>query len=193
MGNIGITFSSDEPFFGELPWISDDDLHLADEEDNRVALSAFYEKRRREIGGLVAVLLGRRVGLEDVIAHTFLRAFRSIKRLRSSQSLDIWLKGYAVAAFVRYSLTRRPRRAPDSRRRRPRAVLHDFRVCPETLHHHLDELPLLRRTVFVMSEMQGLDVRTIAQILGAPLFATKLILYYARRKFYRGLFRTTTL
>ena len=194
MGHIGIEATTNGPFFGELPWFTNDDALLREcKNGNREALFTLYAVRRSELGKFIAVILGPGAQLEDVIAEVFLRAFRSIQRLKHSSKFDTWLKGLAVAAAVHHLRKRRFRLRLSRTGGRPTPVLQDYRVSPEVIYRHLDDLPLMRRTVLIMSEMQGLSSSEIAEILGAPPFVVRLVLYLARRRFYRRLFSSRTL
>ncbi len=49
----------------------------------------------------------------------------------------------------------------------------------------LDTLPPKKRTVLVLHEIQGLDIKEIAAIVKAPQVTVRTRLHYARKEFYR--------
>jgi RNA polymerase sigma-70 factor (ECF subfamily) len=53
------------------------------------------------------------------------------------------------------------------------------------VQHILDQMPPKKRVVFVLHEIEGLDVPEIAELVGAPRVTVRTRLHYARKEFFR--------
>jgi RNA polymerase sigma-70 factor (ECF subfamily) len=139
------------------------------------AISALY----REHAGLLARVCSRMgagspADVEDVVQTTFLEAIRGAHRFEGKSSFRGWLVAIAL------NQTRLHRRSEGRARRKLEQIAH---VQPahedrELVHVRAEEmrrveaalagLPELQREALVLSEIEGLPAKEIAELLGAP-------------------------
>lgn len=162
---------------------------------DRAAFEQFYRDNRRFVAGNLYRVLGDRSELDDLVQEVFVIAFRGMERFRGDAKLSTWL--YRICVNVALGRLRsRSRRAPPV----PYADLveepidetetpPDLRIQQrqelERAYRALEHLAPKKRVVFVLHEVQGLDIKEIADIVQAPLVTVRTRLHYARKEFYQ--------
>lgn len=148
---------------------------------------------------------GSRDEARDLCQKTFVKAYRSLRRLRDPERLSSWL--YQIATNVSRDAARSRNLHPtvsldelseehpeglgamaDHERNRPDAAAHD-RDVRELLNQALQSIPEDQRVVVVMKEYQGLKFTEIADALQVPINTVKSRMYYglsALRKLFDG-------
>jgi len=129
---------------------------------------------------------------EDIVQETFLRAWRSRRRLRNPQSVRVWLLRIATNVW-RDRLRSRTRHDTSTRR-----LLNDVpgtaqgpgeaMAKRETLHEVLrmmDSLPPRQRQVLHLSAVEAMRLDEIARVLEITSQAAKASLSLARRAMRR--------
>jgi RNA polymerase sigma-70 factor (ECF subfamily) len=160
----------------------------------RPAFEQFYRDHRRSVAGNLYRVLGDRAELDDLVQEVFVIAFRGMVRFRGDAKLSTWL--YRICVNVALGRLRsRSRRAPAL----PYAELDDAgdggANAPDKqlerreelvqVYRALERLAPKKRIVFILHEIQGLDIKEIAEIVQAPLVTVRTRLHYARKEFYR--------
>ncbi len=160
----------------------------------RAAFEQFYREHRRGVAGNLYRVLGDRAELDDLVQEVFVIAFRGMERFRGDAKLSTWL--YRICVNVALGRLRaKSRRAPavpygeldeagDEGENAPDRQL-ERREELARAHRALERLSPKKRIVFVLHEVQGLDIREIAEIVRAPLVTVRTRLHYARKDFYR--------
>ena len=157
----------------------------------RRAFDELYLTFRRPLARQLVRMLGPRADVEDTLQEVFLEVFRSIARFRGDARLATWL--YRLTAHVAYHRLRtRKRKEPrtdeiEDRFAAPAASpeerLSGQRELAE-VHRILQTLAPKKRMVFVLHELEGLEIEEIARIVGAPRVTVRTRLFYARREFF---------
>jgi RNA polymerase sigma-70 factor (ECF subfamily) len=167
------------------------DLVARCQKGDKEALGEFYRLYRAEVArNLFRVLGPSRGELEDVLQEVFIEVFRSIARFRGEARLSTWL--YRVCVNVALQrLRKRKRRAEVSTEA---IVERESGVTPEreldsrrrldAVYGILDLLSPKKRVVFILHEIEGLEPREIAGVVGAPVLTVRTRLHYARKEFY---------
>ena len=156
---------------------------------DRGAFDTLYAAHRRQ----VAALLYRIVGpgdMEDAIQDVFFEVWKSIGRFRAESKLSTWLHRLTVNVALRRLRTKK-RREPDNAGdpdlipigETPERALRR-KMALRNVQRVLDQMPPKKRIVFVLHEVEGLDVAEIAEIVGAPRVTVRTRLHYARKDFY---------
>jgi RNA polymerase sigma-70 factor (ECF subfamily) len=142
-------------------------------------------------------VLGDRAELDDLVQEVFVIAFRGMARFRGESKLSTWL--YRICVNVALGrlraktrrpppiLTAEPVRAEDEKPTddgSPEKAL-ERREDIARVYRALEQLSPKKRVVLVLHEIQGLDIREIAEIVSAPLITVRTRLHYARKEFYR--------
>jgi len=174
--------------------IAEADLIARVRTGERAAEIELYTLHRRSVAAALYRVLGDRDELEDLVQEVFVVAFRRIGEFRGDARLSTWL--YRISVNVALGALRRRKRRPipvgieatAHSERDPEAgpyehlaAERDRRLCYEIL----DTLAPKKRLVLYLHEIEGLDLKAIAEIIGAHPVTVRTRLYYARREFYR--------
>jgi RNA polymerase sigma-70 factor (ECF subfamily) len=153
--------------------------------DEAAQAGLLYERYARQLQGFCRARLSSREEAEDAVQHTFLNAYRSLRRGTRPRAEAAWM--FAIAANVC-----RERRRSAWRRSRFEVVSDDGlvgdRAAPEHSHEELTgvadalaELTPNQRRAILMREWQGLSYREIAAELALTEGAVETLLFRARR------------
>lgn len=140
-------------------------------------------------------LTGNRSDAEDVLQESCVRAFQSISQLREETGRSwilaivrntayTWLRKNRSGSFVFVEdLTEHERIDAElgGKDENPETQLIE-RVDAARFETAIKELPSQFREVLVLRDMQGLDYREIAQVIGAPIGTVMSRLARARRR-----------
>ena len=163
---------------------------------------AAYERLVRTHAGRMLAVARRMLrdgdAAEDVVQDAFISAFKAIDRFKGDAKLSTWLHRIVVnAALMR--IRARSRRSESSIEDLLPRFLEDghHEVSPEEWKHSahellereatrakvrelIDQLPADYRTVLVMRDIEELDTRETAELLGITPNAAKIRLHRAR-------------
>lgn len=161
----------------------------------RAAQEELYRRHRRQVAANLYRVLGQRVDLDDLVQEVFVIAFRGLDRFRGDARLSTWLYRICVnVALGRIrSKTRRPPPVPLQA-----AALESVEASPaspeqlvsqrqerERVYRVLEAMSPKKRMVLFLHEIEGLDLKEIAYVVGAHPVTVRTRLFYARREFYR--------
>ncbi len=161
------------------------------QDGDRVALGEFYSRYRGEVSRNIYRVLGPfRSDLEDVMQEVFIEVFRSIARFRGDAQISTWLYRLCVnVALQRMRKRRRMNEISDDKVSEP--TDHetpeqdvDAKRRLAAVYRLLDSLSPKKRLVFILHEIDGLEPREIANIVGAPVLTVRTRLHYARKEFF---------
>jgi RNA polymerase sigma-70 factor, ECF subfamily len=127
---------------------------------------------------------------EDAVQDIFIAVFRSLKHFRGEAQLSTWI--YRIAARHAIRLGRR-RRARETMRmammKEKTAVVTDpseRSTQLATLDRMLGRLPLKKRTVLVLFEIEGLSAKEISDVVGCPENTVWSRLHHARSEMVKA-------
>jgi RNA polymerase sigma-70 factor (ECF subfamily) len=160
------------------------------------AFEPLVEKYRARVWRLAYQVLRDREEALDCAQEAFVRAFQSLSRFRGQSAFYTWLfritlnlatdrhraRGARARAFGAERVTEEEwaRTAPDPGMRPDDAALGAERR--ERIHRALDALPVKARTIIMLSDIEGLSYREIAQVLDCPIGTVMSRLHNARRR-----------
>jgi len=152
-------------------------------------MGAFEELYGAHAGRLYNVacrLLGNPADAEDLVQEAFLQAHRKLDTFRGDAALGTWLHRLLVNLGLDYLRSRAGRTAQAT------AGIDDVRVVPftrpETVAERIDleqaiaRLPDGSRAAFVLHDVEGLDHKEVAAVLGVSEGTSKSQLHKARLK-----------
>ncbi len=155
----------------------------------RGEMGAFEELYGAHAGRLYNVacrLLGNPADAEDLVQEAFLQAHRKLDTFRGDAALGTWLHRLLVNLGLDYLRSRAGRTAQAT------AGIDDVRVVPftrpETVAERIDleqaiaRLPDGSRAAFVLHDVEGLDHKEVAAVLGVSEGTSKSQLHKARLK-----------
>jgi RNA polymerase sigma-70 factor (ECF subfamily) len=120
----------------------------------------------------------------DVLQEVWIKAFRSIGKLKDPGALRSWL--YSITHGIAVDRIRRN----SSRERAEQVELEDFQEADEpsfaaedaaAIHQALSELGLRHREVLVLHFLEDLSIAEIARVVGCTEGTVKSRMHYAKR------------
>lgn len=150
---------------------------------------AFNQVMRNHEDRVFAVcmrVIGNREGARDATQETFLTVFRKASQFKGNSALGTWI--YRIAVNTCYDQLRKQKR----RRTEPMPEHHDpadhaaveaiesAALRPE-IEHALAAIPADFRTAVVLSDIEGLGLPEIAEILAVPVGTVKSRVFRGRR------------
>lgn len=150
------------------------------------AFEALYRAHAPRLYGVTCRLVGDMADAEDLLQEIFLLAHRKLGTFRGDAALGTWLYRLAINRCLDYLRTRaaRPSTAtldatPDvisGRDARPTETI----VARMDLDRAIAQLPDGYRTAFVLHDVEGLEHREIAALLGVSEGTSKSQVHKAR-------------
>lgn len=173
------------------------DLVIQARDGNRPAFEQLIECYQGDIYRLIYYRIRTRMDAEDLTQDVFVRAFRSIARIREPLKFRSWLFRIAVNRVNDYLRKKRVRSIFKSSDEGAdvQPVTTDFQDPPEALEQVLKEdfwrlveriskkLSKMEREVFMLRFLDNLNINEIAQILKKSESTVKTHLYRALAKF----------
>jgi RNA polymerase sigma-70 factor (ECF subfamily) len=160
------------------------------------AFEPLVEKYRARVWRLAYQVLRDREEALDCTQEAFVRAYQSLSRFRGQSAFYTWLfritlnvatdrhraRGARARAFGAERVTEEEwaRTAPDPREGPDDSALGAERR--ERIRRALDSLPVKARTIIMLSDIEGLSYREIAQVLDCPIGTVMSRLHNARRR-----------
>ncbi len=150
-----------------------------------------FEARLKECAGL-AFRVARGVvhntaDAEEVAQEAFLRAYRSVARLREPKSFRAWVVriAFRLALDRVRAARRREVRETAWARTRPETTGEDAAAESETrrlVRAALDELPEKFRVVLILTAIEGHSLEDVAEMLDLPEGTVKSRMHFGRKK-----------
>lgn len=173
-----------------VPAVRADELALV-ERCRRGDLGAFEEVYRAHSGRLYSVacrMVGNPTDAEDLLQEIFLAAHRKLDSFRGESALGTWLYRLATNLCLDYlrSKTARTNQMTDALDDEPgladlsRRGLADRVLTRMDLERALTQLPEGCRAAFVLHDVQGLEHREVAEVLGIAEGTSKSQVHKAR-------------
>jgi RNA polymerase sigma-70 factor, ECF subfamily len=160
------------------------------------AFEPLVERYRQRVWRLAYQLLRDREEAWDVAQEAFVRAFHSLPSFRGQSAFYTWLfritvnvatdrqraRGAQARAFgsERVPEEEWKRTTPDAGARPDQAAVRSEQR--ERIQQALDALPPKARTIIMLSDVEGLSYREIAEVLGCPIGTVMSRLHNARKR-----------
>ncbi|MHB1845185.1 MAG: RNA polymerase sigma factor [Deltaproteobacteria bacterium] len=158
---------------------------------DRAAQRELFARLRPEVLRHVSFLTRRRAEVEDIVQEALLEVFRSLGSFQGRSSLKTW--AHRITVRVTYRFLRRQRSKAPPPELRPEDVVGAEEEGPEeraeTRDRHLKALRILetlspkKRLVLSLHDLEGLEAKEIAKLVGAPVLTVRTRLFYARQEF----------
>lgn len=181
---------------------SDLELAAAIARRDPVAVRLVMRRNNQRLFRAAWRILRNREDAEDAVQSGYLKAFTAIKSFAGRSSLSTWLTRIVINNALAHARASRRRRSLLEESEVP--ILDDYRemlmrgsmaVSPERalagkqirriVDDAIDRLPAPFRTVFVLRQIEDLDVAGVAETLGIPAATVKTRHLRARRRLQR--------
>jgi RNA polymerase sigma factor (sigma-70 family) len=168
----------------------DDGDPAADNRDPRSRFRSLYESTFRDIYAFVARSQGTGSDTDDVVAETYLAAWRRINDVPASPEDRLWMYGVARNTLARFQRTRQRRRHLLSRlSSQPDSVappIEPHSRHPEVLEA-VSHLPKREREAVHLIYWVGLSQDEAATVMGCSANALRIRLHRAKKRLSRRL------
>ncbi|MCA9523036.1 MAG: RNA polymerase sigma factor [Myxococcales bacterium] len=169
----------------------DEEFVLACQKGDHAAFRRLYNEYKHKIVGIVRNVIGPTADLDDVVQTVFVEIYKSIRHYKGDSKLSTWI--YRLSVNVALQHIRR------AKRRRWFILTSDTEVLERTLpvdiigqvegrqmlqkiYELLDTIKPKKRTVYILHELQGMDVDEISEVVGVPTNTVKSRLFHARKE-----------
>lgn len=161
---------------------------------DRDAFAALYHARLRPVTRYIAAIIRETDHVDDVVAQTFLVAWRDLPKLREATRFDAWL--FRIAHNQAFSQMRRRRYTADIDAAQSLATADletlpqdrlDQQLTAEELRDSMQTLPDDQRTVIYLRFFADLPHRDIARQLGKTEQAVRALQHRALGRLRRHL------
>lgn len=168
------------------PEPSDADLIARVVSGDRAAFDEIMRRHEDKIFSVCLRIMGNRDRALDSTQETFLTVFRKAAQFKGNAALGTWI--YRIAVNTCYDQLRKAKR----RRTDPLPEYHDpidhgaedavdsAALRPE-LRLALEHLPEEFRTAVILSDIEGMSLPDVAEVMGVPVGTVKSRLFRARR------------
>ena len=151
---------------------------------DEAALAELVARYSPKLRYLVGRMLGRPLGVDDLVQDIWLDLIRALPRLAAAEAFKTWL--YRIARDRVYGQLRKERRAPLPLDGEPEAAAEaDDDGYDEAdiaaVHAGLAELPCEQREALVLRFLEGMSYEEIAAATGAPVGTVRSRLYYGKQ------------
>ena len=171
---------------------TDEALVTAAQAGDREAVDTLIRRHQSRIFNFALTLTAGGADADDLAQETFIRAFRGLSRFRGESSFKHWLYRIAVNA-ARTRRAQQARQAPvwearveadDLAERHPARAAGSVEqavIRRQALDRALAALPHDLRAAVVLRDVEGLEYRAIAAVLGIPAGTVMSRIFRARR------------
>jgi RNA polymerase sigma-70 factor (ECF subfamily) len=136
-------------------------------------MTELWRQHRAALRGYIARRVREADAVDDILQEVFLKAYTGLHAVKSPGSVAAWLYRIAAHAVADHYRARRPVETLPEQMAAPapeRDAIAELAACLQPL---IDRLPATYRTALVMSEIDGLPQREVADRLGLSLSGAK--------------------
>lgn len=164
-------------------------------EKDEAAFQELIERYKTQVAGLAYKMVGDYEDAKDISQIVFVKTFYNLKGFDTKKKFSTWLYRITVNASIDYWRRGRKHRhedlelaseRPAEAEKTPEAVFYK-KSTEEKIRRALDILSPRQRTVFVLRDMEGLEVAEVAAVMNMPQVSVRWYLHRARIKLRREL------
>ncbi len=159
---------------------------------NPNALGDLFIRHAPAVRRLTVSIMGPTQDLDDLVQNVFLNVHRSLHRFRGSARFTTWL--HRITVNTALSALRKPKRhvpyPPEAftQAKDPKNGIEETLVVHEMmcrLFKILDTLTPKRRIAFTLFAVEGLSLKEICDLTGAPSAVVKSRIFFARKEVFQ--------
>ncbi len=157
-------------------------------ENDPTAFQELVERYKTQVAGLAFKMIGDYEDAKDISQIVFVKAFLNLKRFDTKRKFSTWLFRITVNSAIDYWRRYRKHKCEaleeaadkaDDLGRTPEAVFFK-KVTAEKIRKALDVLNPRQRSVFILRDMEGMDMADVAKIVEMPQITVRWHLHKAR-------------
>lgn len=150
-------------------------------------ISDLWSEHRARLRGYIAKRVRENDAADDILQEVFLKASENLHSLKSGGSIAAWLYRIAANAIVDHYRSRKPWEELPADVAAPEAEPNYVAELAKCLEPLIAEMPETYRTALVLSEIEGLPQREVANQLNISLSGAKSRVQRGREKLRRRL------
>ena len=157
---------------------------------NQLSFSKIVDKYKSQVAGLAYRMVGSYEDAKDVSQNVFVKAYQNLKSFDTKRRFSTWLYRITMNASIDY--LRKYRKYKFDHLDDLAGQLNDSKNNPEKVFNNslvrwaikdsLENLNAKQKSVFVLRDLEGLDINEIAQITQMPQATVRWYLHRARAK-----------
>ncbi len=157
---------------------------------NQISFGKLVDKYKSLVSGLAYRMVGSYEDAKDISQSVFIKTYQNLKRFDSEKKFSTWLYRIAMNASIDF-LRKHRRHKIDSledlagqlsnSKDSPQIAFNDS-LIKLAIKDSLEGLNAKQKSVFVLRDLEGLDIKEIAQITGMPQPTVRWYLHRARAR-----------
>lgn len=140
-----------------------------------------WQEHRQRLRRYIAARVRDHAAVDDILQNVFVSALMGINSLKSQGSLGPWLRRIAANAIADHFRNHKPGEELPDDLAAPQPPDDPFGELAACLQPLIDDLPEAYRTALVLSELEGLPQKVVAERLGISLSGAKSRVQRGRR------------
>lgn len=185
----------------DLTLLTDEDCLLRSLDGDPAPFEQLVHRYQERLFRYIYRIVGNEAEAEDIFQKTFLRAFRKRETFRRESRFSTWI--YTIATnCCRDEIRRRSTRRTESQEDLPLEIAERdseamrvpgpdrkaySREVARHVHDAMDRLPESQRSMLVMSHFEGMDYKSIAEVLGCSVGTVKSGIHRAKQSLRKSL------
>ncbi len=140
-----------------------------------------WQEHRQRLRRYIAARVRDHAAVDDILQNVFVSALMGINSLKSQGRLGPWLRRIAANAIADHFRNHKPGEELPDDLAAPQPPDDPFGELAACLQPLIDDLPEAYRTALVLSELEGLPQKVVAERLGISLSGAKSRVQRGRR------------
>lgn len=145
-------------------------------------MTIFWQEHRSRLRGYIAKRVRDRDAVDDIVQEVFLKVNANLHSVKSHSSISAWLYRIAANAIADHYRAQKPWEELSDEVAAPELEQDFIAELATCLQPFIAELPESYRTALVLSEIEGLPQRKVADLLNISLSGAKSRVQRGREK-----------
>jgi RNA polymerase sigma-70 factor, ECF subfamily len=142
---------------------------------NKSALNTLFQLNHKTLFGFVIKMTANETIAQDITQETLFKAFLSIKKFKGNAKFSTWLISISINVYKDYlrkksNLELQENTVSDLENTEDRAIM--YLQYKEAINE-LKQMPLKKRTAFVLKHYYGYSLEEISEIMNCPVGTVK--------------------
>jgi RNA polymerase sigma-70 factor (ECF subfamily) len=154
------------------------------------AFQKIVQKYRAQVAGIAYRMVGDYEDAKDISQMVFVKVYQNLQRFDTTKKLSTWLYRITINASIDFIRKFRKHRfemldniiGELKEKKNDVEKVYQRGIIRWAIKEALDNLNPKQRSVFVLRDLEGLDIKEVAQITGMPQATVRWYLHRARAK-----------
>ncbi len=150
-------------------------LELGKAEDQS-AYRYFYEKYAKNLFNLIYSFLGNREDSEEVLQETFLRFFKSIRKIEVKEGGGVYPYLKKIAINESYTKLKKRKREEKKKQMYAESIIKHRKEENYDVYDILNQIPPRQRLAVILKKIEGYSLKEVAKLMGISEKAVESLL-----------------